>query len=153
MSARPAFDAAGQVVGRFAVRGLHAKGGLGEVLTARDTELNRDVALKRIQARFADDPNSRRRFLSEAEITARLDHPGVVPVFGLVSDGFGRPCYAMRFIRGESLKDEIDRFHGTPRGTRHAERGTGNGTGLYGLARAFPQRERRHAGRLAARLA
>ena len=102
-----------RVVGRFALRNLHAKGGLGEVYTARDTELNRDVALKLIKSQFADDPGSRRRFLSEAEITARLDHPGVVPVFGLVADGHGRPCYAMRFIRGETLKDEIDRFHQT----------------------------------------
>jgi eukaryotic-like serine/threonine-protein kinase len=103
--------ATGTMVGRFALKGLHAKGGLGEVFTARDTELNRDVAVKRIQSRYADDPSSRRRFLSEAEITARLDHPGVVPVFGLVTDGLGRPCYAMRFIRGETLKDEIDRYH------------------------------------------
>ncbi len=104
--------ATGTMVGRFALKGLHAKGGLGEVFTARDTELNREVAVKRIQSRYADDPGSRQRFLSEAEITARLDHPGVVPVFGLVSDGLGRPCYAMRFIRGETLKDEIDRYHG-----------------------------------------
>jgi serine/threonine protein kinase len=100
-----------KTVGRYAVQGLHAKGGLGEVHTARDTELDREVALKRIQARFADDPVSRRRFLAEAGITARLDHPGVVPVYGLVSDGRGRPCYAMRFIRGESLRDEIERYY------------------------------------------
>jgi serine/threonine protein kinase/tetratricopeptide (TPR) repeat protein len=108
-------EASGTVIGRFAVRELYAKGGLGEVFLARDTELNREVALKRIQSRYADDPVSRRRFLSEAELTARLDHPGVVPVFGLVVDGHGRPCYAMRLIRGETLKDEIDRYHrGTP---------------------------------------
>ncbi len=108
-------------VGRFALRGLHARGGLGEVFTARDTELNREVAVKRIQSRYADDAASRRRFLSEAEITARLDHPGVVPVFGLVADGFGRPCYAMRFIRGETLKDEIERYHGTEKSSKNAE--------------------------------
>jgi serine/threonine protein kinase len=102
------------MVGRFAVRDLHARGGLGEVYKAQDTELNREVALKKIQTRFADDASCRRRFLSEAELTARLDHPGVVPVFGLVADGFGRPCYAMRFIRGESLKDEIDRYFRPP---------------------------------------
>src|SRR5205823_10265315 len=90
---------------------LHATGGLGEVFTARDTELNREVAVKRIKSRYADDEGSRRRFLTEAELTARLDHPGVVPVFGLVNDARGRPCYAMRFIRGETLKDEIDRYH------------------------------------------
>ncbi|AMV30454.1 Serine/threonine-protein kinase PknD [Gemmata sp. SH-PL17] len=103
----------GTMVGRFALRGLHASGGLGEVFTARDTELNREVAVKRIKSRYADDPGSRRRFLTEAELTARLDHPGVVPVFGLVNDARGRPVYAMRFIRGETLKDEIDRYYGT----------------------------------------
>ena len=102
----------GTMVGRFALKGLHASGGLGEVFTARDTELNREVAVKRIKSRYADDPGSRRRFLTEAELTARLDHPGVVPVFGLVNDARGRPVYAMRFIRGETLKDEIDRYHG-----------------------------------------
>ncbi len=102
----------GTVIGRFALKGLHASGGLGEVFTAHDTELNREVAVKRIKSRYADDPGSRRRFLTEAELTARLDHPGVVPVFGLVNDARGRPVYAMRFIRGETLKDEIDRYHG-----------------------------------------
>ena len=120
-AARPNPAAMGNMVGRFALKGLHARGGLGEVFTARDTELNREVALKRIQIRFADDPSSRRRFLSEAEITARLDHPGVVPVFGLVNDRFGRPCYAMRFIRGETLKDEIERYHASDRGAKAPE--------------------------------
>lgn len=110
----PRIPVRGAMVGRFAVRDLHARGGLGEVYKAQDTELNREVALKKIQTRFADDASCRRRFLSEAELTARLDHPGVVPVFGLVADGFGRPCYAMRFIRGESLKDEIDRYFRPP---------------------------------------
>jgi serine/threonine protein kinase/tetratricopeptide (TPR) repeat protein len=113
--------ATGTQVGRFALKVLHARGGLGEVFTARDTELNREVAVKRIQTRYADDPASRRRFLTEAEITARLDHPGVVPVFGLVADGFGRPCYAMRFIRGETLKDEIERYHGGNRAKTNHE--------------------------------
>src|SRR5436309_1616184 len=106
------------MIGRFALKGLHASGGLGEVFTARDTELNREVAVKRIKSRYADDPGSRSRFLSEATLTARLDHPGVVPVFGLVNDVRGRPCYAMRFIRGETLKDEIDRYHNQASGTR-----------------------------------
>ena len=101
----------GTSIGRYSLRGLHASGGLGEVFAARDTELNREVAVKRIKSRYADDPGSRRRFLTEAELTARLDHPGVVPVFGLVNDVRGRPVYAMRFIRGETLKDEIDRYH------------------------------------------
>jgi serine/threonine-protein kinase len=90
---------------------FHAQGNLGEVLRAHDAELNREVALKRMQERHAADPASRRRFLREAEVTGRLDHPGVVPVFGLGQDGDGRPCYAMRFIHGEPLQDAIERFH------------------------------------------
>src|SRR5262245_23790369 len=72
---------------------LHAKGGLGEVHVGEDTALHRQVALKRIQDRYAADPQSRRRFLLEAEITARLEHPGVVPVHGLIHDATGQPSY------------------------------------------------------------
>jgi serine/threonine protein kinase len=98
--------------GRFAVQRFHAKGGLGEVHVAVDEELKRDVALKRMQERCANDPAARRRFLNEAEITAKLEHPGIVPIYGLVQDEHGQPCYAMRFIEGESLGDAIKRFHG-----------------------------------------
>jgi len=91
---------------------FHAKGGLGEVHVARDAELRRDVALKRIQGQYAGDAESRRRFLAEAEITGRLEHPGVVPVYGLVQGEDGEPCYAMRFIDGETLADAIRRLHG-----------------------------------------
>ncbi len=89
----------------------HAKGGLGVVAVAVDEELNRNVALKEIQARYADDDGARQRFLQEAEITGNLEHPGVVPVYGLGTHADGRPYYAMRFIRGESLRDAVDRFH------------------------------------------
>jgi serine/threonine-protein kinase len=90
---------------------LHAQGGLGEVFLAHDEELHREVALKRIQERHAEDAESRRRFLQEAEITGRLEHPGVVPVYGLVQGDDGQPCYAMRFIEGESLQEAIRCFH------------------------------------------
>jgi serine/threonine-protein kinase len=90
---------------------LHAKGGLGEVHLALDEELRRDVALKEIQEQFADDADSRRRFVREALITGNLEHPGVVPIYGLLTDAAGRPVYAMRFIKGETLYDAIARFH------------------------------------------
>jgi serine/threonine-protein kinase len=89
----------------------HAKGGLGEVFVALDEELQREVALKEIQELFADDPASQARFLREAEITGNLEHPGVVPVYGLGVYSDGRPFYAMRFIRGETMHDAIRRFH------------------------------------------
>ena len=96
---------------RFRILRPHAKGGLGEVFVARDTELNRDVALKEIQSQFAFDPRFRSRFEFEAEVTGGLEHPGIVPVYGLGHLADGRPFYAMRFIKGDSLKEAIRRFH------------------------------------------
>jgi tRNA A-37 threonylcarbamoyl transferase component Bud32 len=89
----------------------HAKGGLGEVFVALDEELNREVALKEIQDRYADHPGARARFLREAEVTGKLEHPGVVPVYGMGNYPDGRPFYAMRFIRGESMHQAIRSFH------------------------------------------
>jgi serine/threonine-protein kinase len=96
---------------RFRVLRPHAKGGLGAVFVALDTELHREVALKQILDAHADDAASRRRFLAEAEITGGLEHPGIVPVYGLGTYGDGRPYYAMRFIKGDSLKQAIARYH------------------------------------------
>ena len=96
---------------RFRVLRPHAQGGLGAVFVALDGELNREVALKQILDHHADDPTSRTRFLIEAEITGGLEHPGIVPVYGLGHYGDGRPYYAMRFIRGDSLKEAIAAFH------------------------------------------
>jgi serine/threonine-protein kinase len=95
---------------RFRILRPHARGGLGAVFVALDEELHREVALKQILDKHADDPTSRARFLIEAEVTGGLEHPGIVPVYGLGTYDDGRPYYAMRFIRGESLKEAIDRF-------------------------------------------
>jgi serine/threonine-protein kinase len=76
--------------------------------------LHREVAIKQIQDQHADDPTSRQRFLLEAEVTGGLEHPGIVPVYGLGAYGDGRPYYAMRFIRGDSLKDAIASYHTDP---------------------------------------
>ena len=96
---------------RFRILRPHAQGGLGAVFVALDGELNREVALKQILEKHADDPVSRGRFLLEAEVTGGLEHPGIVPVYGLGAYSDGRPYYAMRFIKGDSLKEAIDRFH------------------------------------------
>src|SRR5262249_33296536 len=58
-----------------------------------------------------DQPGSRARFRREAEITGKLEHPGVVPVYGLGCHDDGRPYYAMRFIKGDSLQEALRRFH------------------------------------------
>ena len=96
---------------RFRILRPHSRGGLGAVFVALDCELHREVALKQILEEHADDTVSRNRFVLEAEITGGLEHPGIVPVYGLGIHGDGRPYYAMRFIRGESFKDAIDKFH------------------------------------------
>jgi WD40 repeat protein/serine/threonine protein kinase len=100
---------------RYRILRPHDKGGIGEVFVALDQELNRQVALKEILDRHAGDPVSRGRFVREAEITGGLEHPGIVPVYGLGQYADGRPFYAMRFIQGETLKDAIARHHrGSP---------------------------------------
>ena len=85
---------------------------MGAVFVAIDEELHREVALKQILDRHADDPVSRSRFLLEGEITGGLEHPGIVPVYGLGTYANGRPFYAMRFIRGDSLTEApVPRFY------------------------------------------
>jgi eukaryotic-like serine/threonine-protein kinase len=96
---------------RFELLEKHATGGLGEVYVAYDRELNREVALKRLQERHAGSADSRIRFLIEAEITGGLEHPGIVPVYGMGMADDGRPYYAMRFIRGKTFRAAIDEFH------------------------------------------
>lgn len=96
---------------RFRVLRPHARGGLGQVYVARDNELGRQVALKEILADKAAHPALRQRFMLEAEINGNLEHPGIVPVYGLGTYADGRPFYAMRFIEGDSLKEAIERFH------------------------------------------
>jgi eukaryotic-like serine/threonine-protein kinase len=110
---------------RFQLIRPHAQGGIGQVWVARDSELQRDVALKEIQPRFAERPDHRARFVLEAEITGNLEHPGIVPVYSLGRNADGRPYYAMRFIQGESFSVAIRRFHKARR-----EQADGAKTGL-----------------------
>jgi tetratricopeptide (TPR) repeat protein/tRNA A-37 threonylcarbamoyl transferase component Bud32 len=108
VDALPPGDAAGS---RYRVLRPHARGGLGEVFVALDLELHRQVAWKSLQDRYVDDSGSRARFLLEGEITGSLEHPGIVPIYGLGCTANGRPYYAMRFIQGDSLKQAIEQFH------------------------------------------
>lgn len=96
---------------RYELLKSHKKGGLGEVFFAYDRELKRNVALKEIRIRHADNEVHRARFLQEAEITAKLEHPGVPPVYGSGVYSDGRPFYAMKFIDGPRLQEKIDDFH------------------------------------------
>lgn len=108
-------EAAGE---RFRVVREHARGGLGQIFVARDRQLGREVALKEIQPALADDPASQHRFVLEAEVTGNLEHPGFVPVYALGRYADGRPFYAMRLIRGDSLKEAISQLHKAKRSSK-----------------------------------
>lgn len=96
---------------RYRIVRKFAEGGLGKVSLAMDLELDREVALKEIKPKFIDDPALRSRFTLEAEITGGLEHPGIVPVYGLGTRSDGQPFYAMRLIRGISLHDACASYH------------------------------------------
>ena len=98
---------------------FHAKGGLGEIYIADDSDLSREVALKFIRARHRNRRDSMEQFRLEAEITARLDHPGIVPVYSTGKTPDGRHCYAMRFIQGDTLESTITDIHSRG-GTEHS---------------------------------
>jgi WD40 repeat protein/serine/threonine protein kinase len=79
----------------------HARGGVGRVWQARDVRLRRSVAIKEL---LVEGGSREARFLGEAELTARLQHPSIVPVYQAGTRPDGRPFYAMKFISGRSLE-------------------------------------------------
>lgn len=107
----PTLSVGSQSGRRFRILRPLASGGLGRVSVALDDELHRQVALKELHHEHAEDEQYRSRFLVEAEITGRLEHPGIVPVYGLGANEAGQPFYAMRFIEGDSLREAIERHH------------------------------------------
>lgn len=89
---------------RYAILGEFAHGGLGRILAARDLKLNRAVALKELIER---DGHNEARFVAEALVTARLQHPSIVPVYDAGSWPSGAPFFAMKLLSGRSLADVI----------------------------------------------
>lgn len=96
---------------RFRILHAHRKGGLGEVLLAHDRQLDRDVAVKQIRSNYRNNTEAQQRFVQEAKVTGRLEHPGVVPVYAMGNWPDGSHYYAMRFIEGDTMKDVIDAYH------------------------------------------
>jgi serine/threonine protein kinase/Tfp pilus assembly protein PilF len=89
--------------GRYQLLGEIARGGMGEVLRARDTELDRELAVKVLLEKYRELPHMVRRFVTEARISARLQHPGVVSVHELGRLPDGRPFLAMKLVQGSTL--------------------------------------------------
>ena len=80
------------------------RGGMGTVYLAEDTELNRHVAIKVLNTPEVTD-DLRNRMIREAQIIARLEHPGIVPVHDVGTLPDGRIYYAMKFVRGSRLDE------------------------------------------------
>lgn len=83
------------------------EGAMGEILIARDNKLNRTVAYKKIHAHVAEIPSYLGRFYMEAQVTAQLQHPNIVPVYDLMA-GNDSVGYAMKLIDGITLKEYIE---------------------------------------------
>ncbi len=100
-SARPAS------VGPYEITGVLGQGGMGVVYSARDTRLDREVAVKLLRGPV--DSHDLERFRREAKLIANLHHPGIVSLYD-VGEENGAPYYAMTLIRGQSLaKSELSR--------------------------------------------
>lgn len=118
----PPAGAEGRFGWRYRPLRLIGSGGAGDVYAAFDRELNREVALKAIRGPLADEPLIRARFQMEAEITAGLEHSGVPAVYDLGHTREGHPFYAMRLVRGETLRAAIARFRESPPADDEARR-------------------------------
>ena len=82
-----------------------AEGGMGIILDAHEAPVNRNVAMKQMHA--MDTSDDVRRFIQEAQITAQLEHPNIVPVHELGVNELGQPYYTMKYVRGVSLDDVL----------------------------------------------
>jgi len=100
----------GDRLGRYRLEAELGRGGFGLVWLARDESLARTVALKQMHAHIAEREDTRRRFFGEARVAARLEHPGVVPIYELGDSATG-PFFAMKLVHGETLGDAILSFH------------------------------------------
>ena len=102
--------------GRYRTEREIGAGGFGSVSEVFDRHLERRVALKKLRAPDGLDPDTLRRvkrgrelrFINEARITGKLEHPGIVPVYELGRGDDGEAYYVMRLVRGRTLQDELD---------------------------------------------
>ena len=100
--------AAGTRLGPYEILSALGAGGMGEVYRARDTKLNRDVALKVLPDSFATDPDRLARFQREAQVLASLNHPNIAHIHGLEDSG-GVRALVMELVEGEDLAQRLTR--------------------------------------------
>src|SRR5437867_3077509 len=98
--------AAGAKLGRYEIRSKIGEGGMGEVYLARDTQLNRIVALKILSAEVARDQQRLYRFLQEARAASSLNHPNVTHIYE-IGEAPGVHFIAMEYVEGEPLDKKL----------------------------------------------
>src|SRR5436190_17349764 len=98
--------APGARLGAYEIVALLGIGGMGEVYRARDTRLNRTVAIKVLQSTIASDPRFRERFGREAKAVAALDHPHICTLYDVGEDE-GTSFIVMQFVEGETLAHRL----------------------------------------------
>jgi eukaryotic-like serine/threonine-protein kinase len=98
----------GSVIGPYQIESLLDAGGMGEVYRARDTKLNRDVAIKILPPAFADDPDRVARFKREAQVLASLNHPNIAHIHGL-EEANGVQAIVMELVEGQDLAQRLTR--------------------------------------------
>jgi serine/threonine protein kinase len=91
----------------YALKKTLGAGAMGEIWLARDTGLRRQVAYKRMHPHIATQKDALSRFLREMQITAQLDHPHIVPVYECEMNPDGSLAYAMKLVKGRTLKDVL----------------------------------------------
>ena len=96
-------DASDDFRSRFEIKHELGRGGMGEVFLAHDMFSQRDVAIKLIRRKFLNQPSIHKRFMNEALLTSRLQHPCIVPIYDLSETEDHRPFFAMKLISGQSL--------------------------------------------------
>jgi eukaryotic-like serine/threonine-protein kinase len=98
--------AAGSKLGPYKILAPIGEGGMGEVYRARDTKLDRDVAIKVLPAALAQDAEGLARFEREVKVLAALNHPNIAQIYGVEESG-GVGALLMELVPGESLKGPL----------------------------------------------
>ncbi|MBW2262004.1 MAG: protein kinase, partial [Deltaproteobacteria bacterium] len=96
----------GTLVDGFKVIRQVGRGGMGEVYLARDTNLGRKVALKVVRSEHLGDADAVERFLFEARVTAKFNHPNIVTIYA-VGSWEGNPYVALEYLEGETLRERM----------------------------------------------
>src|SRR6202162_1107631 len=92
----------GTFIGTYRITAKLGAGGMGEVYRARDTKLDRDVAIKMLPASFAQDPERLARFEREAKVLAALNHPNIAQIYGVEDRAL-----VMELVEGETLQGRL----------------------------------------------